>query len=225
MPVTSRALQVYKVFGADKKGPTNLRWDNTKKHLVNILCDCRPPPQLPNPITVEYIVAGSYTNTLPLLPEGYVWQVTGIAVSGGGGGGGGGGGIFGGTNIFLDGDGGDRGGGIVSIPFLRVFSGGTSIPSVVGAGGIGGGEGYTGSVGLSGSVGYPSSIADILSPPSVGGQGGIGVGLGTRLGDSAFLSPGSGGAGGDGESMTSLPTPGGRGRDGRVFFTATPISE
>ena len=41
MPVTSRKLLVYKVSGAGKKAPNNLRYDPVKK-LININCDCKP---------------------------------------------------------------------------------------------------------------------------------------------------------------------------------------
>lgn len=46
MPVTSRSLLVHKFSGAGKKAPTNLRYDPVKKQVVNISCDCKPPPIL-----------------------------------------------------------------------------------------------------------------------------------------------------------------------------------
>jgi hypothetical protein len=42
MPVTSRKLLVYKVSGAGKKAPNNLRYDHIKKQIININCDCKP---------------------------------------------------------------------------------------------------------------------------------------------------------------------------------------
>ena len=42
MPVTSRKLLVYKVSGAGKKAPTNLKYDPVKKQIINISCGCKP---------------------------------------------------------------------------------------------------------------------------------------------------------------------------------------
>jgi len=44
MPVTSRALQVYRVSGAGKKAPTNLKWDVAKQRLINVDCECKNLP-------------------------------------------------------------------------------------------------------------------------------------------------------------------------------------
>ena len=42
MPVTSRRLMVYKVSGAGKKAPNNLKYDPVKKQIINIACYCKP---------------------------------------------------------------------------------------------------------------------------------------------------------------------------------------
>ena len=77
MPVTSRKLQVYQVSGAGKRGPTNLRWDNAKKTLINIECDC---------ITIPIVVGiGLRTNIgdntlLYSLDDGLTWNGLGDAI-------------------------------------------------------------------------------------------------------------------------------------------------
>lgn len=85
MPVTSRSLLVRQVSGAGKKAPTNLRYDPTKQHVVNLGCDCLIP--IPDSLNISYTVAGSYTDILPLLPNDYLWRLNGTLTSGGGGGG------------------------------------------------------------------------------------------------------------------------------------------
>lgn len=220
MPVTSRKLQVYQVSGAGKKGPTNLRWDNAKKHLVNILCDCQLP-QLPNPITIEYIVAGTYTDVLPPLPSGYNWQINGTIISGGGGGGGGGGGLVIPFGTPAPGGGGFTTNITFSIPLFLVLPGGASVTSIVGPGGAGGAGGQPNFPGVMGSFGGISSVNGISSPPAIGGFGGNIVG--TPPGQMGGSQPGSGGSGGNGSSNAVAPgETGGPGRDGRVFFIATP---
>lgn len=57
MPVTTRKLIVANISGAGKKAPTNLRYDPTKKQIVNIKCDCIVEPEVnetPNVISVIY---------------------------------------------------------------------------------------------------------------------------------------------------------------------------
>jgi hypothetical protein len=227
MPVTSRSLLIRQVSGAGKKAPTNLRFDPTRKQIVNLSCDCRPEPVLvPDPVTVEYMVAGSYTDALPLLPDGYVWQVNGTITSGGGGGGGGGGGVILGFSFF-PGAGGRTFNNVISLPLSVTFPGGVTITSVVGAGGAGGAGGApsmfggTGSFGNSSSVSYTTTI--ISSPPVIGGLGGF-AGPGSPIGQSGGTGPGSSGSGGNGSTNSGSPgLPGFRGADGRVFFTATPF--
>lgn len=219
MPVTSRKLQVYQVSGAGKKGPTNLRWDNAKKHLVNILCDCQLP-QLPNPITIEYTAPGTYTDVLPPLPSGYNWQINGTLIPGGGGGGGGGGGLLI-IGSLIPGGGGFSTFTIFSIPLFLVLPGGASVTSIVGAGGAGGAGGPLNSPGAMGSFGGISSVNAVSSPPSIGGIGGPPNGV--PQGQLGGTQPGSCGSGGNGNTVPGgSGQPGGPGRDGRVFFTATP---
>lgn len=225
MPVTVRSLLVSQVSGAGKKSPTNLRYDPAKQHIVNLSCDCGP--QLPSPITINYTVAGSYTDTLPVLPNGYSWRIVGTIISGGGGGGGGGGNEGGAGGLF---SGGGGGGGSVNVIFsvaiLTSFLSGASIISVVGSGGAGGAGGPVNTAGSDGLPGNSSSItsngAVFSSPPSIGGIGGPITG--SPVGQSGGTEPGSGGSGGNGSSNPGEPgDPGGRGKDGRVVFTATPI--
>ena len=71
MPVTSRSLLVRQVSGAGKKAPTNLRYDPTKKQIVNLSCYCNPPP----PIVVGVASsANAGDNTLLYsLDDGLTW--------------------------------------------------------------------------------------------------------------------------------------------------------
>jgi hypothetical protein len=218
MPVTSKKLQIYQVSGAGKTGPTNLRWDNAKKQLVNILCECI----VPSPITIEYTVAGTYTDILPSLSSRYVWQLSGTLVSGGGGGGGGGGGL---PTIF-GGPGTPGGGGftsnVFSVPFNTILPSGATVTSVVGAGGAGGLGGAPRTLGLSGGIGSSSSVNGSPSPIAIGGFGGLIIG--TPAGQPGGTQPGSGGNGGNGSIDGTAPGGAGEpGKDGRVVFTATPI--
>jgi hypothetical protein len=241
MPVTSRSLLIRQVNGAGKKAPTNLRFDPTRRQTVNLSCDCRPepppvlppvlPPEpvpvvLPGPVIIEYTVAGSYTNTLGPLPDGYVWRVNGVIISGGGGGGGGGGGVILGFN-FSPGAGGRTFNMVFSVPLSATFPGGASITSIVGAGGAGGSGGApsmfggNGSFGTSSSVTYNTTI--ISSPPAIGGLGGF-AGPGSPIGQIGGIGPGSSGSGGNGSTISGSPgSPGKPGADGRIFFTATPF--
>ena len=43
MPVTSKKILLPNISGAGKKAPNNLRYDHTKKQIVNPKCDCKPP--------------------------------------------------------------------------------------------------------------------------------------------------------------------------------------
>lgn len=226
MPVTSRRLQVYKVPDTGKKGPVNLRWDNVYKRLLNIECDCHLP-QLPDPITIEYTFAGSYTDTLPSLPNGYVWQINGIVIAGGGGGGGGGGGNF--AFGFRPGGGGRSNNVLSSISVSTIFPAGAVIVSTVGAGAPGGAGGDIGNPGLNGTPGNSSSITHstttFSTPGFAGGTGGVVLAIGgNTTGELGGTLPGSGGSGGNGRTAPGgFASPGLRGVDGRVFFTATPI--
>jgi hypothetical protein len=75
MPVTSRSLLVHKVSGAGKKAPTTLRYDPTKKQVVNIRCDCIPTP---TPILVG---VGTGPNTLLYsLDDGITWTGLGNSI-------------------------------------------------------------------------------------------------------------------------------------------------
>lgn len=74
MPVTSRSLLVRQVSGAGKKAPTNLRYDPTKKQIVNLSCYCNPPP----PIVVG--VASGGNTLLYSLDDGLTWVGLGDAI-------------------------------------------------------------------------------------------------------------------------------------------------
>lgn len=77
MPVTVRSLQVRQVNGAGKKAPTNLRYDPTKKQIVNLACDCRSSP------IVVGVGSGSNIgdNTLLYsLDDGLTWVGVGNAI-------------------------------------------------------------------------------------------------------------------------------------------------
>jgi hypothetical protein len=230
MPVTLRSLQVRQVSGAGKRAPTNLTYDHTRKQTVNLSCDCRPPPPppppLPDPILVDYVLPGAYTDELPLLPDGYAWQISGTMITGGGGGGGGGGGISIGPNFFT-GAGGRTFNIIFSIPVSFTVPGGISIITKVGLGGLGGTGGAPGTSGGNGWDGTSSSVAygetSFISPPSIGGIGGF-PGPGSPIGQPGGTGPGSSGSGGNGSTSPGSPgLPGSDGANGRVFFTATPI--
>jgi len=247
MPVTLRSLQIRQVYGAGKKGPTNLKYDHEKKRVINISCECipapivppppppPPPPVLPPPVTVSYAVSGFYTYLLPILPIGYVWQVNGTLVSGGGGGGGGGGGTIGFS--FRPGGGGRSSNSISSISVSAKFPGGAVLTSSVGQGGAGGAGGLFNSPGSNGSPGNSSllvySDTSFSSPANDGGTGGITFGTGfligtantdISIGQPGGTIPGSVGGGGNGSTNSGSPgSPGLRGVDGSVSFTATAI--
>jgi hypothetical protein len=222
MPVTSRSLLINHVNGAGKKAPTNLRYSPVKKQTVNTNCACN----IPNTISINYTLAGSYTTYLPLLPPGYLWQINGTVTSGGGGGGGGGGGI----DIFgshLPGGGGGSNLTISTQVANISTTGDQTITSVVGAGGAGGAGGGIGMPGIIGGMGSASYILlmngiTFGSTIIQGGFGGMLTGLPTgQIGGSG---PGSSGSGGNGStSLGSSGLAGRPGADGSVIFTATPI--
>jgi hypothetical protein len=223
MPVTSRSLLINHVSGTGKKAPTNLRYNPVKKQTVNINCHCK----IHSPISVRYIVAGSYTIELPLLPSGYLWQITGSVTSGGGGGGGGGGGI----NIFgnyTSGGGGFTNFATSTVPININATGGEIITSFVGSGGAGGAGGGNSTPGFTGGLGNSSFMSltngiTFVSNIVPGGLGG-GANTGNPIGQVGGSGPGSSGSGGTGSTNSGSPgLPGAPGADGSVIFTATPI--
>jgi hypothetical protein len=221
MPVTTRSQQIRHVSGAGKKAPINLKFDPAKQQVVNLSCQCR------SRITIDYTVAGTYTDTLPLLPTGYVWRIRGTIISGGGGGGGGSGGVFIGIGVPpLNGSGGKTNSTVFSIPFFVDFPSGALVTSVVGAGGAGGAGGQFNFAGAMGGTGSVTSIVcnsiSLLSPPVIGGMGGIPM-VGSSIGEVGGIGPGSSGSGGNGGIGLLAGSPGLNGTDGRVVFTATPF--
>jgi len=74
MPVTLRSLQVRQVSGAGKKAPTNLRFDPTRRQIVNLSCDCNLPP----PIVVGVASGGS--TLLYSLDDGITWSGAGNSI-------------------------------------------------------------------------------------------------------------------------------------------------
>jgi len=210
MPVTSRKLIVHQFSGAGKKAPTNLKWNVAKQKLINIKCNC-----FPDPITIQYTIAGTYTYELP---TGYSWQISGTLTSGGGGGGGGAGGFF------AAGGGGKTNNILFTIPVNGIFPGGSSVIITVGAGGAGGagasslGDGSSGSIGSSSS--FTSNAQVFTSAIVLGGIGGFVGGL-PPIGEIGGTVPGSSGSGGNGGIQGG--SPGSRGKDGSVIFTATPL--
>jgi len=221
MPVTLRSLQIRQVNGAGKKGPTNLKYDHEKKRVLNLSCDCIPP------VTKNYTVAGSYTDTLPVLRNGFAWQISGTVIAGGGGGGGGGGGVF--AFEFRPGGRGRSSNVISSLPISTIFPSGAVIVSTVGAGGAGGVGAVIGSPGLNGLPGNLSSLTHnttIFSTPGfAGGIGGVVLDIeGNSTGELGGTAPGSVGSGGNGRTTSGGDAlPGLRGVDGSVSFTATVI--
>jgi len=179
------------------------------------------------PFSKQYSTSGSFTDILPLLPSSYVWRVIGTVLGGGGGGKGG---------RYVDDNTGIISGGYAgefSIPktFQYDFSGGTTLTSIVGAGGLGGNVAPTiNDESGDGTAGGQSSFSGSgQSLISLGGAGAINKtdNYGGQFGGS---DAGNGGTGGDGGILSQDKTiilleaqAGFPGVDGLVSFTATPF--
>lgn len=122
------------------------RYDPTSGRVVQLGCDCRPPPSpppppVPEPISLEYVSNGIFTYLIPTIPDIYKWTVQYELQNAGQGGGGGGT-----ASLTLSGGGGGAGasGPVITGTYTLPYGSGGLLEVVISPFGLGGPPGLNG---------------------------------------------------------------------------------